>query len=128
MAVISIWAGASASNMTMLPSPVSVDSTSELIWSENTGRAQDGANRAKMIGDTVGIKMTHNIKWGVLTSTELSTIKSKLTGGFFYFGVSTNGSAPSSPAKYYRSEISYAMVQAGSSVYYKDASVSVIEQ
>lgn len=128
MAVTSIWAGTSANNMTKLPSPVSIDTTSEIIWSENTGRAQSSSDQAMMQGDAVAIKMTYAIKWGVLSSTDLSTIKTKLPKGFFYFGTSTTSSAPSSPNEYYRSEISYSVLQAGSSIYYKDVAVSVIQR
>ena len=121
MAVMKLYAGTSTP-LTLLPSPVSVQITHEQIWSEDTGRAQSGANQAEMIGTSVAEKLTDNIKWGVLDSTDVSTITSKMPKGFFYFGESA-----SSTTKYYRSEITYDIVQADD-VYYKDVSVSVIQK
>ena len=112
-----------------LPSPVSVTPTHEMIWSENTGRAQSGAEQAKMIGDVVAEKKTYAIKWGVLSATEFSAITSKLIKGFFRFGMGTSLSdAKSNSLVVYRSEISYEVLPIGNTVYYKDATVSVIEQ
>ena len=129
MAIMRIYAGTSASSMTELPSPVDLKRSDEQIWSENTGRAQTGTNKAKMIGDVVATKRTYQIKWGVLTGTELTSIKNHLTTGFFYFAAATSSSsAQSNAAKFYRSEIQYDIIQAGPNVYYKDVAVSVIEQ
>ena len=129
MAIMNIYAGSSASGMTQLPSPVELKTTREQIWSENTGRAQSGTNKAKMIGDSITQKLTYQIKWGILTSAQLSVITSNLKRGFFYFAAATSASAAEDNAKkYYRSEISYDIVQSGPSVFYKDATVSVIEQ
>ena len=131
MAVIKIWARtASSGSMTALPSPVSIQTTREQIWSEDTGRAQSGANQAEMIGTSVAEKMTYAIKWGVLDSTDFNTIVTNLPKGFFYFGVAQT--EPSSPSKYYRSEITYDIIQAMSNgaltTFYKDVSVSVIQK
>ena len=129
MATMKIFAGSSASGMVELPSPVELKRTNEMIWSENTGRAQSGSNKAKMIGDVVATKRTYEIKWGVLNSTQLNNITSHLTKGFFYFGAATSASiAEDNASKYYRSEISFDYLQAGKQVLYKDVSVSVIEQ
>ena len=129
MAIMRIYAGSSASSLVELPSPVDLKRSDELIWSENTGRAQSGTNKAKMIGDVVAVKNTYNIKWGVLTETELNSIRTHLPRGFFYFAAATSSSAAQSNASsYYRSEIQYDIIQAGPNVYYKDVSVSVIEQ
>lgn len=129
MAIMKIYAGPSTSSLVELPSPVELKQSNEQIWSENTGRAQSGTNKAKMIGDSIAQKKTYQIKWGILTSTQLNTIQSYLTRGFFYFAAATSSSsAQSNAVKYYRSEISYDIVQGGPNVYYKDAAVSVIEQ
>ena len=126
---IGIYAGSTASGVALLPSPVEVKPSKEIIWSEDTGRAQSGANKAKMIGTVVDEKTTYSIKWGVLTSTELSSITSKLKAGFFYFAMaSTLASAQSNAIKCYRSEINYDVLSVGSETYYKDVAVSVIEQ
>lgn len=129
MAIMKIYAGSSASSLTELPSPVELKQSKEQIWSENTGRAQSGSNKAKMIGDSIAQKRTYQIKWGILTETELNTIQTKLTPGFFYFSAATSASSAQSNAeKFYRSEISYQIIQAGPNVVYKDAAVNVIEQ
>lgn len=124
-----IYAGSSAGAMTLLPSPVSLTPSNEIIWSENTGRAQSGADKAKMIGDVVDEKQTYTIHWGILTQAEYDLIKSRLVPGFFWFGVGTSSaSAAASARRYYRSNITAEIMAVGSEVYYKDAEVSVIEQ
>ena len=122
-----IYAGSSSGSLTKLPSPISLKTTSELIWSENTGRAQSGENQAKMIGDTIAKKRTYAIEWGVISQAQLSTILENLTSGFFYFGIGTESSPPSSPTKFYRSELTYETIEA-ETTYYKNVTVSVIEQ
>lgn len=129
MATMKIYAGTSASSMSELPSPVELKRSNEQIWSENTGRAQSGTNKAKMIGDVVATKRTYQIKWGILTATQINTINSLLTKGFFYFAAATSSSAAeTNAAKYYKSELTYDVIQSGPNVFYKDAAVSVIEQ
>lgn len=129
MATMKIYAGPSASNLSELPSPVDLKRSNEQIWSENTGRAQSGSNKAKMIGDVVATKKTYQIKWGILTAAQINTINSLLTTGFFYFAAATSASAAQSNAtKFYKSELTYDILQAGPNVYYKDAAVNVIEQ
>lgn len=129
MAVIEIYACGINGTMSLgdlLPSPVSLDISSEQIWSEDTGRAQSGKNVAQMIGKSIAGKKTYAIKWGIITPTQYSNIANKLPRGFFKFGVST-GSVPTGTACY-RSEIQSSMIQAGDEVFYKDVSVSVIEK
>lgn len=130
---LGIYAGTSASSVTILPSPVSVQPTFEQIWSENTGRAQstEGGTtvKGKMIGDVIAEKLTYNIKWGVITDAEMMQIKSKLPKGFFYFAVATSqSSAESSAKKYYRSEIAGDYLPIGDDIYWNDVTVSIIEQ
>lgn len=126
---LGIYAGPAATSLTILPSPVALTPSNELIWSENTGRAQSGVNKAKMIGDVVAEKQTYAIKWGILTETEYVTIKSKLTAGFFYFAAATSAQTAAAAAKrYYRSQITGEVFSVGSAIYYKDVEVSVIEQ
>ena len=126
---LGIYAGTSVANMSILPSPVSVNPTFEMIWSENTGRAQSGSNKAKMIGDVVAEKRTYNVKWGVITDAELTQIKTKLPTGFFYFGVGTSlANAKNVATKYYRSEITGDYLPIGNNIFWKDVTVSVIEQ
>ena len=130
MAILSLYAG-SSSTMTsanLLPSPVGLTIAREQIWSEDTGRAQSGSDKAKMIGESITGKATYAIKWGILTPDEAHTIFDLLPRGFFYFGTGTDVNPPTDCNKYYRSEITYEVIQAGSAHYYKDMEVSVIEQ
>ena len=126
---VGIYAGTSIANMSLLPSPTDVSPTNEIIWSEDTGRAQSGVNKAKMIGSVVAEKRTYAIKWGVITEAEMNAIKQKLPMGFFYFGIGTSlGSAQSDAGRFYRSEITGSMLPIGNTLYYKDVGCSVIEQ
>ena len=126
---LGIYAGTTVNGMTELPSPVAVKKSKELIWSQNTGRAQSGSNQAKMIGDVVAEKETYNIKWGIITDANLSTITTNLPKGFFYFAMASDlASAKAHPIKCYRSQIDYEVLPVGSTIYIKDATVDVIEQ
>ena len=62
-----------------MPSPVSISTDDEIIWSSDTGRALDGT----MIGDVITEKKTLQIEWGILTETELKLIKDNIISGFF---------------------------------------------
>lgn len=134
MAIQRIYAGATVAGMIELPSPTSFNTTRELIWSENTGRAQEGANKAKMIGSVVAEKITYEVQWGILTNAEYETIRAQLKGtasdvGFFYFQIATTlANAKANALKVYRSEIKGNVIGTLSSKYYKDVSVSIIEQ
>lgn len=128
---LTLWAGATSTtpsswtDANRLPSPVQVDITREEIWDENAGRNAKGT----MVATFVAQKYTFDIKWGVLTSAEITKIANLLTTGFFKFGTSgSNSTKPSSAGTYYRSELAYTAVTAGSVTYYKDATVSVIQK
>lgn len=126
---LDLYAGTSASSLHKLPSPIAVKPSHEQIWSNNTGRAQEGDNIAKMIGSSIAEKITYNVQWGVLTQTQFNTIKTYLKKGFFYFAVATSASdAESNASSFYRGNISYTLLPIGSTIYYKDVTVDVIEQ
>ena len=131
---LGIYAGDSASGVVLLPSPTQVTPTREIIWSANTGRAQSGENKAQMIGDVVAEKTTYAIKWGMLSDDPQSNdyigdVTSRLKAGFFYFALAPDiATARSQAKKFYRSEIAYDVIVVGSDVFYKDVTVSVIEQ
>ena len=130
MAVVSIYAGTSSTLTTAdkLPSPVSIKQSNEQIWSQNTGRAQSGANQAKMIGESIAEKKTYEIQWGIITYAQFTEIRTKMPQGFFYFGLST--SAPiQNASKYYRGTITGEMISIGDgTTRYKNVTVTVIEQ
>ena len=135
MSVLTLYAGSTLPFGTganigdnQLPSPTSLKVSIEQIWSENTGRAQSGSNKAEMIGDSIAGKRTFAIEWGILDFTDFSKITQLLPRGFFYFGISDPDTPPSTPPKYYRSEIQYDMIQVGDTRYYKGVSVQVIEK
>lgn len=131
MSVLTLYAGSSSSftASNKLPSPTSLKSSLEQIWSENTGRAQSGENKAKMVGDSITTKHTYTIEWAMLTDrADLTKITDLLPRGFFYFGIGTPTTPPSDPNKYYRSEIQYEVIQVGEDRCYKNVNVTVIEQ
>lgn len=143
MAILGLWAGTTSSPSgwtvasNLLPSPISVDVTREQIWNASAGRSE---NTGEMVATYVTAKKTYAIKWGVLTGTEFSKLNDLLTTtesgissddkGWFYFGEGgiTNSEKPTSVIRCYRSEISYSIIMSGTARYYKDVSVSVIQQ
>lgn len=64
---------------TALPEPVELSTSDEIIWSANTERSSSG----DMIGEAIAEKKTLDIKWGVLTESEVKKIKNNLVKGFF---------------------------------------------
>ena len=64
---------------TVLPSPVSLSVSDEIIWTSDTTRTLAGY----MIGDVVAEKKNLSIKWGFLTESEVQLIKKHLIAGFF---------------------------------------------
>lgn len=67
------------SGSVVLPAPVSLSVSDELIWTSDTGRTLSGY----MIGDVVAEKKNLSIKWGALTEDDIKLIKSRLIAGFF---------------------------------------------
>ena len=63
----------------VLPAPVSLSVSNEIIWSSDTGRTLSGL----MVGDPVAEKKTVGIKWGVLPESDIAVIKETLVAGFF---------------------------------------------
>lgn len=63
----------------VLPAPVSISVSDEIIWTSDTGRTLSGY----MIGDVVAEKKNLSIKWEFLTETQVKLIKSCLIAGFF---------------------------------------------
>ena len=130
--MIDIYAG-ETTTMTKLPSPVAVTPSRELIWSANTGRGQESSDKAKMVGDVVGEKITYAIKWGIISTSDLNKIVNNMKPPFFYFGIGTSANDAKNSAKmFYRSEITYDIIvtrQNNADVMMcKDVQVSVIEQ
>lgn len=106
-----------------LPSPVEVKTSNEIIWSANTGRSGTG----KMIGDVVAEKETIDITWGVLTKAQFNLIKSNMKSGFHPFTLIIDGESVTIPS--YRSTLTKEILGTfGGVTYYKNATVSVIEQ
>lgn len=64
-------------NGVILPTPTSLTTSDEIIWSSNTGRSTVSA---KMLGDVIAEKKTFSIGWQWLTAKERKVITS--TGSF----------------------------------------------
>lgn len=131
MAVLAVYAG-NSTTMTVannqLPSPSKMQVSIEQIWSADTGRSQDKTEKAKMLGESLVTKHTYSLEWGMLEESDFDKITRLLPRNFFYFGVGTKTSVPSSPVEYYRSEITYEMIQVGTTQYYKNVATQVIER
>lgn len=54
-------------NGVILPTPTSLTTSDEIIWSSNTGRSTVSA---KMLGDVIAEKKTFSIGWQWLTAKE----------------------------------------------------------
>lgn len=110
---------------TALPEPTSLSTSDEIIWSSNTGRS---AETGKMLGDVVAEKKTLEIKWGILTETEMATIESCLVSGFFPITFRDGGSSVTITT--YRGTITKEHLGyiGDGTYYYKSASVSVVQQ
>lgn len=63
----------------VLPAPVSISISDEIIWTSDTGRTLAGY----MIGDVVAEKKNLSVKWGFLTEADVQLIKKNLIAGFF---------------------------------------------
>ena len=111
-------------NGIILPSPVEISTSDEIIWASNAGRAAKG----NMIGHVIAEKKTINIKWGILTESEVQVIKDNLISGFFPFTFRDDGvnltisSYRGTLTKEHKGYIGDGIY------YYKSANVSVIQQ
>lgn len=111
-----------AGNVT-LPSPDTITTSHEVIWSANTGRSTSG----KMIGDVIAEKITFAIQWGVLTKAQKDLIRNNLSSGFHPFTVTEDGTSTTIDA--YRSTLTFdTLGTAGGVTYYKNMQVSIIQQ
>lgn len=108
-------------NGILMPSPVSITSNGELIWSENTGRGANG----DLLGDVLSEKQTYDISWGILNEREFQTLCSALPSGFFPFQL---GQTPAITV--YRGTLKGEILGGvgDGNTYYKDVSVSVIQK
>lgn len=108
----------------LLPAPVSLSISDEIIWTENTGRTLAG----RMVGDIVAEKKNLNIKWGYLTENDVRLIKSRLIAGFFPLTFRDDGFDITISA--YRGTLSKEVLgDIGDGEYwYKSASVDIIQR
>jgi len=112
-----------SANGVLLPSPVEIGTSEEIIWSANTGRSTTGL----MVGDVVAQKRTLNLRWGVLTAAEYDLIRSNLRSGFHPFSLTVDGAVATITA--YRGAVTATMIGTyGGVTYYRDAAVSIIQQ
>ena len=108
----------------VLPAPVKISASDEVIWSSNTGRSTDSG---KMIGDVIAEKKTIDIEWGVLTAEEMKRISDNLKSGFHPVTFYDNGEILTITS--YRGTLKKEYLGFISGVhYYKNASVSIIQQ
>lgn len=108
----------------VLPAPVKLSTSDEIIWSSNTGRSTESG---KMIGDVIANKLTLDIEWGVLTETEMKKISDNLRSGFYPVSFRDDGIMITITA--YRGTLKKEHLgYAGGTYYYSSASVSIVQQ
>lgn len=108
----------------VLPAPVKLSVSDEILWSSNTGRS---TKSGKMVGDVIAEKKTLDIEWGVLTADEMSLISSKLKSGFYPVSFINDGELLEITA--YRGTLKKEYLgYAGGVHYYKNVTVSIIQQ
>ena len=65
-------------NNTVLPAPKTVTYSENKIWSQNTGRLDNGY----FVGDLIAIKRKYEITFPPLTETQLSTVRTAFNDEF----------------------------------------------
>lgn len=108
----------------VLPAPVMITVSDEIIWTEDTGRTLAGT----MVGDVVAEKKNISIQWGFLTEQDIKTIKSRLIAGFFPFTFRDDGLDITISA--YRGTMSKEILGylGDGNYWYKSATVDVIQR
>ena len=119
MAKKRLWSGSA-----VLPAPESMSINDQIIWSANTGRSASG----NMIGDVITEKKDITIKWGILTETELATIKKIMVAGFFPISFRDDGVDLTITT--YRGTLTKEVLgYIGDGIfYYKSASVTIVQK
>ncbi|MDY2726203.1 MAG: hypothetical protein SOV36_05235 [Anaerostipes faecalis] len=107
-----------------LPEPTEMSTSDEIIWSANTERSSSG----DMVGEAIAEKKTLDIKWGILTETELKKIKDNLVKGFFPITFRDEGK--NHTISVYRGTLSKEHLgYIGDGIYYyKSASVQIVQK
>lgn len=109
---------------TELPSPVSITSGDELIWSNNTGRGDNG----KMYGDIIAEKKNISIQWEVLSESDVLLISDCMVNAFFPFSFRDGGRLLKITA--YRGTMNkkHLGFVGDGTYYYKSVNVQIIQQ
>ena len=81
-------------NNTELPTPADVDYEFNKIWSENTGRLDNGY----FVGDLVCIKRKYVVKFPPLTPTQLSTVRTAFAAQYGSVEITDIGDDDNNPS------------------------------
>lgn len=127
-ATIRLYAGSNSTGTTnLLPSPDSLVTSEEIIWSANTGRSITPSDGALMMGDVIAQKKTFNITWGVLTQAEYNSIVSSIQAGFKPFTLVLGEQVITISS--YRGTITAELLGSpGGEVFYRNANVTIIQR
>lgn len=112
-------------NGVTLPAPISIESTDELIWSENAGRDSN----ASMVGTVIASKSTFDVEWGILTESQVKSIVDATTAnGFFPLQIRDSGQVTTLTV--YRGTIRKQQLGyiGDGDFYYRSVTVSFIQQ
>lgn len=111
-----------------LASPVNIETTDEILWSDSTGRS---VKTGEMMGAVIATKRTLNITWNFITEGEMSKIKAVMPAG--YFGPvkyqTTKNEAIQTLIQAYRGNITAVSAGCiGGTHYYSSVKVTIIER
>lgn len=81
-------------NNVVLPAPASVDYEDNKIWSDNTGRLDNGY----FVGELICIKKKYVVKWPPLTPAQLSTVRTACAAQFGSVEITDIGDDDNNPA------------------------------
>ena len=109
---------------TALPTPKSVTYSDNKLWSENTGRLDNGY----FVGDMIGIKRKYEVVFPPLTETEFATVRTAVNAAFASVTI-TDMSGTDVTLDAYFGDLSYGAYSWHNNYrYVNDVSVSIIER
>lgn len=110
-------------NGTVMPAPIQISDTDEIIWSADSGRTESGT----MVGTAIASKRTFTITWGVLDYQQVALLRSKAVAGFFTLSITDDSGTETITC--YRSTLTKSWLGCGGGKrYYKDVTAAFIQR
>lgn len=109
---------------TTLPTPKSVTYSQNKLWSQNTGRLDNGY----FVGDLIAIKKKYEVTFPALTTTELATVRAAINADFASVSI-TNAEGGTDSVTAYFGDLTVEAYSWHNGIQYAiNASVSIIER